>query len=87
MLLVEDEGDFGPLYIANFGKPFTHDNVVALSRIGLSTKPPGNSIGNGVDRFRARAAMSSSGFLTRLGGTGNFNAFQNGRAYGYRSFT
>ena len=41
VLLIEDEGDFGTLYVANLGKPFTHDNVVALSRIGMSTKPPG----------------------------------------------
>ncbi len=53
VLLVEDEGNFGTLYVANFGKPFTHDNVVALSRIGLSTKPPGESIGNKGLGFRS----------------------------------
>ena len=53
VLLVEDEGDFGTLYVANFGKPFTHDNVVALSRIGMSTKPPGESIGNKGLGFRS----------------------------------
>jgi hypothetical protein len=53
VLLVEDEGDFGTLYVANFGKPFSHDNVVALSRIGMSTKPPGESIGNKGLGFRS----------------------------------
>ncbi|QIO48174.1 DUF3883 domain-containing protein (plasmid) [Rhizobium leguminosarum bv. trifolii] len=53
VVLVEDEGDFGTLYVANFGKPFTHDNVVALSRIGMSTKPPGESIGNKGLGFRS----------------------------------
>lgn len=51
--LVEDEGDFGALYIANFGKPFAHNNVVALARIGMSTKPPGESIGNKGLGFRS----------------------------------
>ncbi|MCA3080979.1 MAG: hypothetical protein ING71_19605, partial [Rhodocyclaceae bacterium] len=53
VLLVRDEGDFGTLYVANFGKPFTYDNVVALSRIGMSTKPPGESIGNKGLGFRS----------------------------------
>ncbi|MET3482773.1 DUF3883 domain-containing protein [Methylobacterium sp. 1973] len=51
--LVEDEGDFGTLYVANSGKPFAHNNVVALSRIGMSTKPPGESIGNKGLGFRS----------------------------------
>lgn len=53
VLLVEDEGEFGTLYVANFGKPFSHENVVALSRIGMSTKPPGESIGNKGLGFRS----------------------------------
>lgn len=53
VLLVEDEGEFGTLYVANFGKPFTYDNVVALSRIGMSSKPPGESIGNKGLGFRS----------------------------------
>ena len=53
VLLVEDEGEFGTLYVANFGKPFSHDNVVALSRIGMSSKPPGEAIGNKGLGFRS----------------------------------
>ena len=53
VLLVEDEGKFGTLYVANLGRPFSYDNVVALSRIGMSTKPPGESIGNKGLGFRS----------------------------------
>jgi hypothetical protein len=53
VLLIEDEGKFGTLYVANFGKSFSYDNVVALSRIGMSTKPPGESIGNKGLGFRS----------------------------------
>ena len=53
VLLVDDEGEFGTLYVANFGKPFEQDNVVALSRIGMSSKPPGESIGNKGLGFRS----------------------------------
>ncbi|CAM2340728.1 sacsin N-terminal ATP-binding-like domain-containing protein [Burkholderia vietnamiensis] len=60
VLLVEDEGDFGTLYVANCGKPFTHDNVVALSRIGMSTKPPGESIGNKGLGFRSVSHVCDS---------------------------
>ena len=54
--LIEENKALLPLYVANFGKPFAHDNVVALSRIGMSTKPPGESIGN-----------KGLGFLNRIG--------------------
>ena len=43
----------GRLYVANLGKPFTHENVVALSRIGMSSKPPGEAIGNKGLGFRS----------------------------------
>jgi hypothetical protein len=51
--LIEDEGDHGTLYVANLGKPFAHENVVALSRIGMSSKPPGEAIGNKGLGFRS----------------------------------
>ena len=53
VVLVEDEGKYGTLYVANFGKAFAHDNVVALSRIGMSNKPPGEAIGNKGLGFRS----------------------------------
>jgi Domain of unknown function (DUF3883) len=53
VVLMEDEGDHGTLYVANLGKPFSHENVVALSRIGMSSKPPGEAIGNKGLGFRS----------------------------------
>lgn len=51
--LVEDEGEHGTLYVANRGNPFTQANLVALSRIGMSSKPPGEAIGNKGLGFRS----------------------------------
>ena len=51
--LVEDEGKQGTLYVANRGNPFTQANLVALSRIGMSSKPPGEAIGNKGLGFRS----------------------------------
>ncbi len=53
ILLVEDEGEYGTLYVANRGNAFRHDDVVALSRIGMSSKPPGEAIGNKGLGFRS----------------------------------
>ena len=47
------EGEFGTLYVANRGTPFTHRNVNALCDMGLSSKPPGESIGNKGLGFRS----------------------------------
>jgi Domain of unknown function (DUF3883) len=53
VLLVEDEGEHGTLYVANRGNPFAKANLVALSRIGMSSKPPGEAIGNKGLGFRS----------------------------------
>lgn len=50
--------DAGPeghptLYVANGGTPFCRGNVEALSDLGLSSKPPGQSIGNKGLGFRS----------------------------------
>ena len=50
--------DAGPeghptLYVANGGTPFGRGNVEALSDLGLSSKPPGQSIGNKGLGFRS----------------------------------
>lgn len=44
-VLLADEGPFGTLYVANRGLPFSETQVEALSRIGRSSKPPGEAIG------------------------------------------
>lgn len=46
-------GQGGTLYIANRGAPFARKNVDALCEMGLSSKPPGESIGNKGLGFRS----------------------------------
>jgi hypothetical protein len=46
ILFARDEGQFGPLYVANGGKPFSSSNFKMICEIGLSDKPPGEAIGN-----------------------------------------
>ena len=52
-VLLADEGPFGTVYVANRGLPFTKRQVVALSGIGESSKPPGEAIGNKGLGFRS----------------------------------
>ena len=52
-VLLADEGPFGTLYVANRGLPFTEKQADALSRIGRSSKPPGEAIGNKGLGFRS----------------------------------
>ena len=52
-VLLADEGPFGTIYVANRGSPFSEKQVDALSRIGKSSKPPGESIGNKGLGFRS----------------------------------
>lgn len=53
VLLDLDVGEHGILYVANRGSPFTSKNVDALFDMGLSSKPPGESIGNKGLGFRS----------------------------------
>ncbi len=53
ILLREGEGGHGTLYVANRGNAFRYEDVVALTRIGLSSKPPGEAIGNKGLGFRS----------------------------------
>lgn len=46
IVLDEQEGPFGVLYVANSGTPFTASNYQAIRRLGMSDKAPGESIGN-----------------------------------------
>lgn len=46
-------GSHPTLYVANGGTPFGRGNVEALSDLGLSSKPPGQSIGNKGLGFRS----------------------------------
>jgi len=53
ILLAGDEGDAGVLYVANRGRPFGTDNIDAMCEMGLSSKPPGEAIGNKGLGFRS----------------------------------
>ena len=52
-VLLADEGPFGTVYVANRGLPFSEKQADALSRIGRSSKPPGEAIGNKGLGFRS----------------------------------
>ncbi|MYF76739.1 MAG: hypothetical protein F4174_05260, partial [Acidobacteria bacterium] len=51
--LLADEGPFGTVYVANRGLPFSAKQADALLRIGRSSKPPGEAIGNKGLGFRS----------------------------------
>lgn len=53
VILAGDEGEAGVLYVANRGRPFGPANVDALCEMGLSSKPPGEAIGNKGLGFRS----------------------------------
>lgn len=53
VILDQREGHFGTLYVANRGRPFSHENLKALTRIAMSNKPPGEAIGNKGLGFRS----------------------------------
>ncbi|MHB8692120.1 MAG: sacsin N-terminal ATP-binding-like domain-containing protein, partial [Solirubrobacteraceae bacterium] len=46
ILLRGDEGEFGTLYVANRGRPFSTSNFKTICELGLSDKLPGEAIGN-----------------------------------------
>jgi len=46
ILFARDEGEWGTLYVANGGRPFSDSNFKTICEIGLSDKVPGEAIGN-----------------------------------------
>jgi hypothetical protein len=74
MLLASDEGTSGSLYVANRGQPFGPKNVDALCEMGLSSKPPGEAVGNKGLGFRSvRHVTDEPQIFSRLveGGPGD----------------
>lgn len=63
VLLDLDAGEHGTLYVANRGSPFTDKNVDALFDMGLSSKPPGESIGNKGLGFRSVLHITDKPFI------------------------
>ena len=72
-VLLADEGPFGTVYVANRGRPFSEKHVKALLQTGMSSKPPGEAIGNKGLGFRSVSHLcdapeiysQSSGTLVR----------------------
>ena len=60
IVLDHREGEFGTLYVGNRGIPFSKRNVEALCNMGLSSKPPGESIGNKGLGFRSVVHITDS---------------------------
>lgn len=52
-IALKDEGEFGTLYVANDGRPFSASNFNSLSQLGQSDKNPQESIGNKGIGFRS----------------------------------
>lgn len=59
-IALKDEGDFGALYVANDGNPFSVSNFNHISQLGQSDKDPQESIGNKGIGFRSVLEISST---------------------------
>ncbi|MEV0570315.1 DUF3883 domain-containing protein [Dactylosporangium sp. NPDC050588] len=88
-LLVEDEHEFGVLYVANGGQPVTPDDFDSMCRIAMSSKRPDQGIGNKGVGFKSVLQLSDSpevysrsaqdspafdGFCFRFAGPADFDA-------------
>jgi len=60
IVMVDDEGPHGALYVANDGEPFSESNFVSLSQLGQSDKDPQKSIGNKGIGFRSVLEITNS---------------------------
>jgi sensor histidine kinase regulating citrate/malate metabolism len=54
IVLADDEGPHGTLYVANTGRGFTASNARRIRSLGLSDKPVGEGIGNKGVGFKIR---------------------------------
>jgi len=76
ILLASDEGEAGALYVANRGQPFGARNVDALCEMGLSSKSPGEAVGNKGLGFRSvRHVTDAPEIFSRLAEGGPADAF------------
>jgi hypothetical protein len=60
IVLDEDEGEHGVLYVANGGRPLGYKNFEALCSIGLSSKRPDEGIGHKGVGFKSVLQLSSA---------------------------
>ena len=59
ILLREDEGEWGALYVANAGNPFADEDFTAICRVALSSKNPAEGIGNKGVGFKSSVQLST----------------------------
>ncbi|MFB7715193.1 sacsin N-terminal ATP-binding-like domain-containing protein [Streptomyces sp. NPDC056105] len=60
VLLDEEEGEHGTLYVANAGNPFTWDGVDSVTKLSCSDKVVGEGIGNKGVGFRSVLQISAA---------------------------
>ncbi|WP_051781851.1 MULTISPECIES: sacsin N-terminal ATP-binding-like domain-containing protein [unclassified Streptomyces] len=60
VLLDEDEAEWGTLYVANGGDPFTWENVTRVCELATSSKAVGEGIGNNGVGFRSVLLISEA---------------------------
>jgi hypothetical protein len=60
IVMVDDDGPHGALYVANDGTPFSESNFASLSQLGQSDKDPQKSIGNKGIGFRSVLEITDS---------------------------
>lgn len=60
VVMVDNDGPHGALYVANDGAPFSESNFASLSQLGQSDKDPQKSIGNKGIGFRSVLEITDS---------------------------
>jgi len=73
--LCPDESNYGCLYVANKGEPFTESDVVSVCNIALSSKEPGEAIGNKGLGFRSVLSVSNNPEIYSKGRSGRQHRF------------
>lgn len=76
-IALKDEGEFGTLYVANDGRPFSASNFNSLSQLGQSDKNPEESIGNKGIGFRSVLEITDAPevYSRSLPSSPNFDGF------------
>lgn len=83
ILLDFGEGDFGTLYIANEGEPFTSSHFISINEPGVSDKKPGEGIGNKGIGFRSVLQVTDWPEIYSINPEGDYNKKFDGFCFGY----
>jgi len=89
VVLYEDEGAHGVLYVANAGSPVDHDDFEAICSLGLSNKRPDEGIGNKGVGFKSVLQLADSPeiYSASRQGSGRFDGYGTDRIGTYFSLT